>query len=103
PIVSRVTPTGDIVTISLKGNFWQGNFGAAENSLTLSVQYKQTYGEFGEALPVTDVTISENGYTASLGISGIDYRESYVFRIVAEDKTTTLTQDVNLSQGTPVF
>ena len=103
PIVTRLTPTGDKVQVSLKGNFWQGDFGAVENSLSLSVQYKQTYGEFGEVVPIPDAEISENGYKASIEIPGIDYREYYVFRIVAEDKTTTLTQDVNLSQGIPVF
>ena len=103
PTVTRLTPTGDKVKVSVKGNYWTGNFGAVTNTLTLSVQYKTTGGTFGTAVTISNPTISGTSYSGSAQISGIDYQESYVFRIVAKDKTTTLTQDVDLSQGIPVF
>lgn len=103
PTVTRLTPTGDKVKVSVKGNYWTGDFGAVTNTLTLSVQYKTTGGTFGTATAISNPTISGTSYSGSVEISGIDYQESYVFRIVAEDKVTTLTQDVDLSQGIPVF
>ena len=103
PTVTRLTPTGDKVKVSVKGNYWTGNFGAVTNTLTLSVQYKTTGGTFGTAVTISNPTISGTSYSGSVQISGIDYQESYVFRIVAKDKAVTLTQDVDLSQGIPVF
>ena len=103
PTVNRVTPTGDIVVLDIKGNFWEGNFGAADNALTLSYQYRKDGGEWSEAVEISGTSISGNGYTVSVEVPGIDYRESYVFRLAAEDSAMTLTQEVSLSQGIPVF
>ena len=103
PTVTRLTPTGDKVKVSVKGNYWTGDFGAVTNTLTLSVQYKKTGGTFGTATAISNPTISGTSYSGTVQISGIDYQEAYVFRIVAKDKAVTLTQDVDLSQGIPVF
>lgn len=103
PTVTRLTPTGDTVKVSVKGNYWTGNFGAVTNTLTLSVQYKKTGGTFGTAVAISSPTISGTSYSGSAQISGIDYQKAYVFRIVAKDKAVTLTRDVDISQGVPVF
>ena len=102
PLVSRKTPTGDTVILDVKGNFWQGNFGAADNTLTLSYQYRTESGEWSESFPLTGAIPAGNAYTASTEISDMDYRQSYVFRLTATDKTGTLTQEVSLPQGIPV-
>ena len=103
PTVKRLTPTGDTVRVSLKGNFWAGNFGAAENALTLSYQYQVVGGTFTEAALISGAVISGNTYSVTLDVGEIDYREPYIFRFTAKDKAMTLTQDINLSQGIPVF
>lgn len=103
PAVVRLTPTGDTVKVTVKGNYWSGNFGAVSNALTLSVQYKEVGGTFGTAVAISSPTISGTAYTGSIQVSDIDYQKSYVFRIIAKDKTTTLTQDIDISQGVPVF
>lgn len=103
PTVKRLTPTGDTVRVSLKGNFWEGNFGAVENALTLSYQYQVAGGAFTEAASVSGAVISGNTYTVTFDVGEIDYREPYIFRFEAKDKAMTLTQDINLAQGIPVF
>ena len=103
PTVKRLTPTGDTVRVSIKGNFWAGNFGAVENALTLSYQYQVVGGAFTEPIPISGSAISGNTYSVTLDVGEIDYREPYIFRFEAKDKAMTLTQDVNLSQGIPVF
>lgn len=103
PTVNRVTPTGDIVVLDIKGNFWEGNFGVVDNALTISYQYRQDGGEWSDAVEISGASISEDGYSVSANVTSIDYRESYVFRFTAEDSAMTLTQDVGLSQGIPVF
>lgn len=101
--VSRVTPTGDKVNINLVGNYWDGNFGAVSNTLELSYQYKSQSGSWSSAIAIENPTISADAYSVNIQISGFEYQESYDFRLVAKDKTRTLTQDVNLSRGVPVF
>ena len=103
PTVTRLTPTGDKVKVSVKGNYWTGNFGAVSNTLTLSVQYKKDGGTFGTATAISNPTISGTSYSGSVQVPGIDYQESYVFRVVAKDKVKTITIDVPLSQGIPVY
>lgn len=103
PTVKRLTPTGDTVRVSIKGNFWAGNFGAVENALTLSYQYQVVGGALTEPVPISGAVISGNTYSVTLDVGEIDYREPYNFRFEAKDKAMTLTQDVSLSQGIPVF
>lgn len=103
PTVNRVTPTGDIVVLNIKGNFWKGNFGAVDNALTISYQYRPDGGEWSDAVEISGASISGDGYSVSAEVTGIDYRESYVFRFTAEDSAMTLTKEVGISQGIPVF
>lgn len=102
-LVSRKTPTEDIVALNIKGNFWEGNFGAVDNALTISYQYRQEGGEWSDAVEISGASISKDGYSVSANVTSIDYRESYVFRFTAEDSAMTLTQEVGLSRGIPVF
>ena len=102
-LVSRKTPTGDIVTLDIKGNFWEGSFGAADNALSLSCQYRTGSGEWSQAVPIPDARISQNTYNVSAEISGMDYRESYVFRLIAGDSAMELTREISISAGVPVF
>lgn len=103
PTVNRVTPTGDIVVLNIKGNFWEGNFGAVDNALTISYQYRTDGGEWSDAVEISRASISRDGYSVSAEVPRIDYRESYVFRFTAKDSAMTLTQEVGLSMGIPVF
>ena len=102
-LVSRKTPTGDIVVLDIKGNFWEGNFGAADNALTISYQYRPDGGEWSDAVEISGASISGDGYSVSAEVPRIDYRESYVFRFTAKDSAMTLTKEVGLSVGIPVF
>ena len=103
PVVSREEPTGDKVILNIKGNFWQGTFGAVENTLSLSYQYKTANGVYGDPITITGAGISGNTYTAYAEVPGIDYRQSYVFRITASDGAKEVPQEVSLSRGLPVF
>ena len=102
-LVSRKTPTGDIVVLDIKGNFWEGNFGAADNALTLSYQYRTGSGDWSNPVSVTGAAISQNAYHVSAEVSGMDYREGYVFRMTAGDCAMEVTREVSISAGVPVF
>ena len=102
-LVSRKTPTGDIVVLDIKGNFWEGNFGAADNALTLSCQYRTGSGDWSDPVSVTGAAISQNAYNVLAEVSGMDYREGYVFRLTARDCAMEVTREVSISAGVPVF
>lgn len=102
-LVSRKTPTGDIVVLDIKGNFWEGNFGTADNALTLSYQYRTGSGAWSDPVPVTGAAISQNAYHVLAEVSGMDYREGYVFRLTAGDCAMEVTREVSISAGVPVF
>ena len=102
-LVSRKTPTGDIVVLDIKGNFWEGNFGAADNALTLSYRYRTGSGAWSDPVSVTGAEIFQNAYHVLAEVSGMDYREGYVFRLTAGDCAMEVTREVSISAGVPVF
>lgn len=110
--VSRDTPTGDKVTISVRGKWFNGSFGSVTNTLRLRVAYRvdsvAEYGAYSE-IPVTK---NGNDYTATIQLSGLAYTNAYKFQIRLDDEVYTDAKgyrnamyalNVPLSKGIPVF
>ena len=104
--ITRDTPTGDTVTVSVSGRWYSGSFGASANTLKLRVKYKidgaSDYGNY------TDLTITKgtNEYTATVTLSGIDYTKAYRFQIRLDDSVFVdgkYAADIYLSKGIPIF
>lgn len=81
------------VYLTLNGNYFNGNFGATDNELTLKLFYrKQGESSWGDAIDITSyATISGNTFsiTNQLIGSNFSYEDSYEFRVVAKDKVVT--------------
>lgn len=81
------------VYLTLKGNYFNNNFGATDNELTLKLFYrKQGESSWGNAIDITSyATISGNTFsiTNQLIGSNFSYEDSYEFRVVAQDKVVT--------------
>ena len=81
------------VYLTLKGNYFNGNFGATDNELSVKLFYrKQGESSWGDAIDITSyATISENTFsiTNQLIGSNFSYEEVYEFRVVAKDKVVT--------------
>ena len=111
PSITRDTPTGDTVTVSLRGKWYNGSFRSVANFLQLSVKYKganeEDYGSY-YSLPVS---VNGNDYNATLSLTGLDYRHAFSFVIRLEDAVFTAANGyrdaklvtVPLSKGVPVF
>lgn len=100
--VTRDTPTGDTITLAIKGNYFNGNFGVADNTLSITYKYRleeSTAWYFGTITPVLD----GNTYSATVNLSDFDYQKSYIFEITAADKLDTVTTTVKVLMGIPVF
>ena len=94
----RVDPTSGNARLKIEGNYFKGNFGATDNTLT--VRYRQGEGEYQEATP----TISDNNtYTVTVSLSGLDYTKAFNYEVVVSDKLSTVTKPTTIQKGIPVF
>ena len=113
PVITRPTPTGSSIVMSISGAFYRGSFGAASNTLTLKYRYRSadtsTYCSW-QTISASSVTTGTSSYSVasfSLG-EDFDYKTSYVFQVRATDGTadytlTTVTKQITVQRGVPVF
>ena len=92
----RLDPTGDQVQLQVRGNYFDGDFGAVKNSLRLAYQIGQRTGEL-------EATIEDSGYTASVVLEGLDYRNSYTVTVTGEDAVGQVSAAAAVGKGIPVF
>lgn len=116
PVISRPTPTGSSIVMSVSGALYRGSFGAASNTLTLDYRYKTTDGSYGswKTIPSSSIVLGSSKYTVSSFSLGedFDYKTSYVFQVRARDGATvngtsytlsTVTKTVEVQKGIPIF
>lgn len=97
------TPTADgNFNFKVTGNCFNGSFGAVDNTLTVYYRYKVSGGEYGSWLAMT-TTKSNNTYTATADISGLDYQTSYIFQAYAVDKLATVYTAEKQIKSLPIF
>ena len=91
-------------TLTITGNYWGGNFGAQNNTLTLQYRHQDGYSDYGEWQTVTaQVKYNGNKYEVVQPLSGFDYRNSHTFQVRAIDKLMTVTSNEHKVRTTPVF
>lgn len=94
--------TAGVATLKISGNYWDGTFGAVANTLTVQYRYKAQGGSYGNWTAVS-ATKSNNTYSATATISGLDYQTTYVFQARAIDKLATINTDEQARRTTPIF
>lgn len=94
--------TGGVATLKISGNYWNGNFGAVANTLTVQYRYK-TQGNTYSSWTTATATKSGNTYSATASISGLNYLNTYVFQVRAIDKLATVNSNEQTRKTTPVF
>ena len=94
--------TAGVATLKISGNYWDGTFGAVANTLTVQYRYKAQGGSYGNWTAVS-ATKSNNTYSATATISGLDYQTTYVFQARAVDKLATINTDEQARRTTPIF
>lgn len=75
-------------TVKISGNYFNGSFGAQDNTLAIAYRYKENDGEYGEWKEAT-ASISGNTYSISIDEKVRDYRLAYTFQARAIDKINT--------------
>lgn len=83
------------INFTIKGKYFDGSFGAVDNSLTVEYRYKTNNGEYptdedgNEVWTSLTGTPSNGEYTAQATITGLDYTNSYTFQARAKDAVYT--------------
>lgn len=111
--VSRKTPTGDVLKVSLSGAYFNGSFGATANSILLKYRKAETREALSSAeyVEISAAPTFQNGrYSLSLELSGFDYDKEYYISFSASDAVYDGTQGYAakeitrvLPRGVPVF
>lgn len=94
--VSNPTADGKC-TLTINGNYFNGSFGATNNTLT--VQYRMNSGSWANAT----ATLNGNTYKATVNLTGLDYTQSYTFQAQAVDKLANATTNNQTVKSTPIF
>ena len=91
-------------TITIKGNYFNGSFGAANNTLTIQVRRTDDSGTMGAWQTVSGTpTLSNGTYTLTTTITGLKYDKAYTFQSRAIDKLATVEAPQYTAKLTPVF
>lgn len=72
------------------------------NDLQYYTLTRQSSGTWG-AWVAADATLSGNGYSAEVAITGLDYQQAYTFQARAVDKLATVNTATKTVKATPVF
>ena len=102
--IERNQNTDGKIKISYEGVFYNGNFGASNNSLTAQYRYKEKGGTFCSWINLTP-TISSNSFSQSnFIIDNFDYQKQFEFELRAVD---ILGQDeivgIPIKKGEPTW
>ena len=111
PTFYRPEPTTGEVKLKYDGNYFDGSFGATNNSLTVKYRYKESTKsswddiEYIEITSTIDSTNNKYSNEISLG-TDFDYQKSYDFEIVAFDEITKnnpVVKTAHVSEGIPML
>lgn len=112
-VVNYINPTANLrysnvsvegrVDLDFSGNYYSGNFGSTPNTLTIEYRYKPNDGDWTAYQTLADVSISNNTYSASYTLSGLDYRKSYTIEYRLTDKIKTITSNSVDINFVPLF
>ena len=95
----RTDPTSGNAILTLKGDYYNGSFGNANNTLT--AKYRINSGNW---IDVTgSLAIADNSYTATVNLTGLDYSQSYALEVVVSDAlNASVLQKITINKGIPI-
>jgi hypothetical protein len=98
--VARTDGVSGNVHLNFNGNYWTGNFGSANNSLTVQYRYQKEGEDWSSWLPSGGASYTTSGTTYQqenpITISNININNSYNFQIRAIDRINTSGAVYNL-------
>jgi hypothetical protein len=99
PIATRIETTSTTATATMSGFCFKGNFGSADNAITVKYRVKTSNGAYGSYKTITPTWNSDGRFTATATITGLSLTETYTIEFVVEDKLTSFPVESVLGQG----
>lgn len=93
----RTDPTSGNAELTVRGNFFNGSFGALDNVVTV------TYTVNGEEPVAMDVTSDGNTFRAQTILTGLDYKKSHTIAVTVADRLQSVGKSATVGKGIPVF
>lgn len=101
--IGNETPTADgKYTFTVRGNYFNDTFGSVKNTLTVYYRWKTNSGSYSAWKAMT-LSLSNNNYTATTQLTGLDYKTTYTFQAYAVDKLATVYTVEKAIKSKPVF
>lgn len=104
--IKRPQPTTGEVSLQYSGNYFNGNFGSVNNTLSVSYQYKLTSDStYTQGTTSISPTITNDTYSLLETILGntFNYQNAYDFILTVSDRLTTQTFTTSVTKGIPLF
>lgn len=94
-----------VLDFSIKGNYYNGTFGAVSNNLGLVYRLKHEDNAWSNWVSVgaSAITYDKNTYSAKVEISGLDYRSTYQLQAMATDRLNVITSIEYTLTTVPVY
>ena len=90
------------IGLKITGSYFNGTFGAKNNSLKVEYRYKTNSGSWG-SWTAAPATLNNNTYTCDFALNGFSYTNDYTFQCRATDALNTATTTEYLIKLKPVF
>lgn len=97
-VITRTDPTSGNAILSIQGNYFDGTFGKTDNYLSVAYQIGTTGSMWG-----LEPIISDNEFTVSAEISGLDYTRNYTIIVTVRDALTKIEKKLTVKKGIPIF
>lgn len=92
-----------VLNFDIKGNCYNGSFGAVANNLGLIYRIKEENGAWSAWQTAQAATFNEHTYSTKVSISGLDYRKTYQIQAQATDRLNTIQSVIYTLTTVPVF
>lgn len=102
-LVAKPPTTHGDLSFSVVGNYFNDSFGKTPNSLTVEYCYSENGSDFTDWEPIENVDISENRYSGSVTITGLDYKANYTVKARAKDLLAQATVEGESLVALPLF
>lgn len=103
----RHLPTDGKIDISIKGNWFNGNFGIVDNEITAYYKYRIKGTDSWTTSNIESLTIQNNTYSYEATIENFDYQKSYEFVFYVNDKVSDVDSinsgTIVVPLGKPIF
>lgn len=87
------------MTFNVKGNYFNGSFGATNNTLQVFYRIKKEDEAYSEWIELP----TEDGYNITARLTGLDYKAKYTLQAKAKDKVLEVLSVEKVIKAIPVF